>query len=72
MVFGIPMCAILGSFLIEALKILKGHGRDGDSEGRPEETEMIQQIYHGLSQMEKRIETLETLLFDRQREGKER
>ena len=34
-----------------------------------EETRMIQEIYHGLTQMEKRVESLETILMESQ--GKE-
>ncbi len=30
----------------------------------PEQTRMIQEIYHGLERMEQRIEALETILFD--------
>ena len=32
-----------------------------------EEAEMIQEMYRGLSEMEKRIDALETILLDRQR-----
>jgi phage shock protein B len=32
-----------------------------------EETRMIQDIYHGLSKMEERVEALETILIERQR-----
>jgi hypothetical protein len=32
---------------------------------------MIQDIYHGLVKMEQRVESLETLLLDRQRKGNE-
>ena len=32
-----------------------------------EETQMIQDIYHGLSKMEERVEALETILIERQR-----
>jgi len=38
-------------------------------QGKADEAEMIQQIYSGLSRMEKRIDALETILMDRQ--GKE-
>jgi len=34
-----------------------------------EETRMIQEIYHGMTQMEKRVESLETILMESQ--GKE-
>lgn len=71
MVFAIPICAILGSFVIEALKILTGRSAKSQGGSTREETQMIQQIYHGLSQMEKRIDALETLLLDQRREEKD-
>ena len=36
-----------------------------DKEAREEEARMIQEIYHGLSKMEKRVEALETILIER-------
>jgi phage shock protein B len=69
MVFAIPLTAILCSFFIEALKVLRGDRRSRmESESPKEETEMIQAIYRGLAEMEKRIESLETLLLDSKRE----
>jgi phage shock protein B len=69
MVFAIPLTAILCSFFIEALKILRGDRRSRKTAESPkEETEMIQAIYRGLAEMEKRIESLETLLLDHTRE----
>ena len=69
MVFGIPLAAILGSFLIEALKVLKGGRSRRSKDEVAEETRMIQVIYHQLAKMEDRIEALETLLVDRERKG---
>ena len=37
----------------------------------PDETRMMQEIYHGLSRMEKRVEALETILLDRARQADE-
>ena len=73
LVFAIPLTAILCSFFIEALKVLRGDRRSKKTDESPaEETEMIQAIYRGLADMEKRIESLETLLLDSRREGMER
>lgn len=36
-----------------------------------DEAQVVQEIYHSLSAMEKRIEALETVLLDRAREGRE-
>ncbi len=72
MVFVIPLAALLGSFLIQALKVLKGDPSRRSKNEVAEETRMIQAIYHQLAKMEDRIEALETLLLDRERkEGTE-
>ena len=34
-----------------------------------DEAQMIQELYQGLSRMEERVETLETLLLDQERKG---
>jgi phage shock protein B len=39
-------------------------------QSQTDETRMIQEIYHGLSRMEQRVEALETILMDHQ--GKDR
>ena len=41
----------------------------GDRASQAEDARTIQEIYQGLSRLEKRIETLETILFDHRREG---
>jgi len=64
MVFGIPLAAIVGWFLLSALKILKG----GKSQGRgwsQDETRIMQEIYQSLQSMERRIDALETIILDR-------
>ncbi|MGE5257250.1 MAG: hypothetical protein ACM3KE_11295 [Hyphomicrobiales bacterium] len=40
----------------------------GDRASQTEDARVIQEIYQGLSRLEKRIETLETILLDRKRE----
>jgi len=40
----------------------------GDRASLVEDARTIQEIYQGLSRLEKRIETLETILLDRKRE----
>ena len=71
LVFGIPIIAIIGGVLLSALKILKGDGKRRSNSNDAEEARMIQDIYHGLVKMEQRVESLETLLLDRQRKGNE-
>jgi phage shock protein B len=71
LVFGIPIIAIVGGIFLSALKILKGEGKRKSASNDAEEARMIQDIYHGLVKMEQRVESLETLLLDRQRKGNE-
>jgi phage shock protein B len=61
---------IIGSTILIGINILKG----GTSRRRQilesEEAKMIQSIYKGLSEMEKRIETIETIILDQGRKEK--
>ena len=54
---GFIACVIL-------LKAVTGGGSRATKETAAKETEMIQEMYHGFRKMEKRIESLETLLLD--------
>ena len=65
----IPLTAVVGVIFLVALKIWKGDGRSNTS--NVEEARLIQDIYHGLLKMEERIEALETLLLERDRDKKE-
>lgn len=60
---------IIGSTILMVMKIRK----DGVSrKGRQMETNearMIQEIHQGLSKMEKRVESLETVILERERKG---
>jgi phage shock protein B len=49
------------------IKLFKGAG---DRATRSEDAKVIQEVYQGLTRLEKRIETLETILFDRRREDR--
>ncbi len=69
MVFGIPLAAIIGGFVLAGLKIIKGDSSEQDSKLRAQETRLIQEIHQGLSRMEERVEALETILLDRDRKG---
>ena len=57
--------AIIGATLLMAIRILKGGGWRHDRNSRAEEAMMVQDLYHGLEQMENRIEALETILLER-------
>jgi phage shock protein B len=47
------------------VRLFKGAG---DRATKSEDAQIIQEIYQGLNRLEKRIESLETILFDRRRE----
>jgi hypothetical protein len=56
--------AIIGSTVLMAVKIVRGGVSRKGQRSAAEEAKMIQEIYQGLSQMEERVETLETLILD--------
>jgi len=49
------------------VRLFKGAG---DRATKAEDAKVIQEIYQGLTRLEKRIETLETILFDRKQEDR--
>ncbi len=65
----IPIIAILAGTFIASLKIIFGGRSAKSSDLADEETRLIQDIYHGLLKMEERVESLETLLLDREKRG---
>jgi len=50
------------------VRIVSGGGARSRSENN-DESKLIQELYQGLSKMEQRIESLETLLLDREKRG---
>lgn len=64
-VFGILLIlgAIFIAMVVWAIKAVRGAG-SGDSM-RSDETKLMQELYQGLSQLEERVESLETILLDR-------
>jgi len=60
---------IIGSTILMVMKIRKdgvtGKGRQMETN----EARMIQEIHQNLSKMEKRIESLETVILERERKG---
>ena len=70
-VFGsiVIMLALIPGTILLAIKLFRSGFSRTDQHQQAEETKMIQQIYQGLSRMEERIEALETILLDREREG---
>lgn len=74
----IIVAIVFGSFLAlvaivcgTVLTIIKArNSRITEGKSKSEEAMVIQEIYQGLSKMEKRIESLETILMDRQGKDK--
>jgi phage shock protein B len=60
------LAGIAAIVIAVGVKVFKGAG---DRSSQAEDARTIQEIYQGLSRLEKRIETLETILLDRKREG---
>ena len=56
--------AIVGSTILMAIKIFKGGASPKGQRLESEEARMIQEMYQGLSKMEKRVEALETIILD--------
>ena len=71
-VFGsiIIILAIIPVTILLAIRLFKGGLSRTDRKKQAEEAKMIQEIYQGLSRMEERIETLETILLDREKEDR--
>ena len=68
LVFGsiLTFAALICGTILGLAKIRQS-GLSGDAkESRTEEAKIIQEIYQGLSKMEERIETLETILMESQ------
>ena len=57
--------AIIGATIVLSIRILKGGTSRRD---QAEDSRVIQEIYQGLSRMETRVEALETILLDREKE----
>ncbi len=68
-IFGgtILVLAIIGSTVLMGIKLLKGGTSRSNQKIQSDEARVIQEIYQGLSRMEKRIEALETLILDHEK-----
>jgi phage shock protein B len=62
--------AVIGSTILMGLKIIRGGAISKGQKIETDETKMIQEIYQGLSDMEERLEALETILLDREKDRK--
>jgi flagellar basal body-associated protein FliL len=63
---------VIGSTILMGLKIIKGGASPGGQKTQTDEAKIIQEIYQGIGRMEARVEALETILLERERERKER
>ena len=52
------------------LKIIRGGAISKGQKEETDETKMVQEIYQGLADMEERVEALETILLDREKDRK--
>lgn len=64
--------AIIPAAILLAIKLFKGGFSQIDRKQQSEEAKMIQQIYQGLSRMEERVEALETILLDGDKEERKK
>jgi len=62
--------AIISGTILMAIKIIKGGVSRKDREKLSNEAGMVQEIYQGLGHLEERIETLETILLDREKRNR--
>ena len=66
----IIIIGMVAGTILMAIKMRHGGVSRKSRQNYAEEAKMIQEIYHGLSEMEKRVESLETILMESQ--GKDR
>ncbi len=64
---GVIIVSVLCGTLLAGLKIMGGKPSKKDRGGQEEEARLMQEIYQSLTKMEKRIASLETILFDGER-----
>jgi len=71
-IFGgsVLILTIIGSTILIAIKIIRGGVSRSGQKLQTDEARMIQEIYQGLSRMEERVETLETLILDQDRKDR--
>ena len=65
-VFGsaILILSIIAGTILFAIRMIKGGASPKDRQQLAEEARMIQEIYQGMSELENRVESLETILLD--------
>jgi len=58
---------VIGGTFLMAIKLFKGGVSRKHQQLDADEAKMIQEIYQGLTRMEERVESLETILLDRKK-----
>lgn len=73
-IFGgaVLILVIVGSTILMGIKLFRGKVSKKGQQDHTDEAKMIQEIYRGLSLMEKRVEALETILLERERKDHSR
>jgi phage shock protein B len=67
---GIVFGSIVAIMAIISWTVVRLLGKSGQSHDDIEnESQLMQELYHGLNKLEERIESLETILLDREKPG---
>lgn len=66
-ILGVGFLVVMALILFTILRLFRGRRR---SSFDADETRMMQEIHQGLEKMEKRVDTLETLLLEQERKDK--
>lgn len=66
----VVIVAIISTTILTGIRIRRGGLSDKDRQQQDEEARMIQEMHTALTEMETRIETLETILMDQYKEAK--
>ena len=68
-VFGsaVLILAIIAGTILLAIRMIKGRTSPKDRQDMADEARMVQEIYQGMSEIENRVESLETILLDKEK-----
>jgi len=68
-VFGsaVLILAIIAGTILLAIRMIRGRTSPKDRQQLADEAKMVQEIYQGMSEIENRVESLETILLDKEK-----
>jgi len=68
-VFGsaVLILAIIAGTILLAIRMIRGRTSPKDRQHMEDEARMVQEIYQGMSEIENRVESLETILLDKEK-----